>query len=164
MKDDYTFRLAKDEDLDQIIKIIKQRQEWFKMKNIRQWSKYIENHPIEEWNNSIANNSLYVLSKKDKIFGCVEIKFYDSEFWDNSKNLYVHKLCTKVSEKNAGKIIIENLKEMAIKNNVNKIRLDCLNSNKKLNDIYDSYGFKFIKDGFYDKYQYHYNLRELRVL
>lgn len=163
MDNNYSFRLAKYEDLNQIMEMIKQRQDWFKKNNIKQWSSYLEHHPIEEWNNLISNNSLYVLSTKNQILGCVEIKFYDNELWNDTKSLYIHKLCTKVNTQNIGKIIIENLKEIAIRNNIDKIRLDCLNSNKKLNDIYESYGFKFVKEGFQDNY-YHYNLRELELI
>lgn len=38
--------------------------------------------------------------------------------------------------------------------------LDCLATNKKLNEIYENNGFKFIKEG-YD--YYHYVLREWKV-
>lgn len=156
------FRLATKNDLEEIFSMIKERQDWFKNHNIKQWAHYLENHPLIEWTSAIENNNLYVLTDEKQILGCVEITFYDFDFWDNSKNLYLHKLCTRINTHKTGSQIIEHAKRIAIENNLSKIRLICLAFNQKLNDIYHSHGFKHIKQVESDSY--HFNLKELTLL
>lgn len=144
INNNYSFRLATYVDLPEIINILKERQEWFKQKGIKQWRNYLKNHPLDEWINCIRNKSLYVVTEENKIVGCVEIKYLDPSFWDNSKALYIHKFFTKITKHNIGSYILKNLKKIARQNNLNKIRLDCLSNNKKLNNIYDGYGFKIV--------------------
>ena len=156
------FRKATMSDFDNIIKIFQERMQWFANNNIKQWSKYLEHHPKDEFINSILKERLFVACDcNQKILGVVELKREDNEFWNDIPNaLYLKKLVTDYRYKEIGSYIINEVKNIAIKNKIEFIRLDCLASNKKLNDIYNSYGFKLIKS---EIKNYHYNLRELKI-
>lgn len=158
---DYQFRLAKMEDVEEIFLFVKERSEWMKASNINQWRHYLKHHPIEEWYQAVFNHELYVVVCNHKILGCVQIQYYDSIFWDDSRNIYIKKLCTRLGTKKIGKYIINQVILIAKKEGLSKIRLDCLATNQKLNNIYQSYGFHLVYSGVYDKYPYPYNLREL---
>lgn len=157
----YEFRLTKMEEVEEVLSLVAQRSEWMKKSNINQWRYYLKHHPIEEWRLAILNHELYVVVCDDMILGCVQIQYYDPIFWDNTKNIYIKKLCTKLGTKKVGKYIIEQVILIAKKEGLSKIRLDCLATNQKLNNIYQSYGFHLVYSGVYDKYPYPYNLREL---
>lgn len=51
----YLFRLAKHEDLDDVILMVRERIEWFRSKDILQWREYLIHHPVEEWAKAITN-------------------------------------------------------------------------------------------------------------
>lgn len=157
----YVFRLAKLDDLDEIIAMVQERMNWFLERNILQWKLYLVHHPVGEWKKAIEDKQLYVEIFQDKIIGCVQFQYYDPNYWDDSYQLYIKKLCTKVGFKKVGHYLIEQAVLLAKKKNISKIRLDCLSSNKKLNQIYEDYGFHLVKSGIYDKYYYPFNLREM---
>ena len=157
----YEFRLAKMGEVEEVFSLVAQRSKKKKKSNINQWRYYLKHHPIEEWRLAVLNCELYVAVCDNVILGCVQIQYYDPIFWDNTKNIYIKKLCTKLGTKKVGKYIIEQVILIAKKEGLSKIRLDCLATNQKLNNIYQSYGFHLVYSGVYDKYPYPYNLREL---
>ena len=55
---------------------------------------------------------------------------------------------------------IDICKELAKQNDKNYLRLECLSTNEKLNQIYENYHFKFIRQGIG---YYPYNLRECEL-
>ena len=144
----YIYRLAKMNDLDSIMSMVEDRIQWFKNKDIFQWRLYLKHHPVEEWKRAIRNCELYVVVLKDEVLGCIQFQYYDPEFWDNSRNLYIKKLCTRVGTDKLGRYLIEKAIEKAHQENISKIRLDCTNLNEKLNSIYESYGFHVVRKGF----------------
>ncbi len=152
---------AKIESLDEIIKLYADRSAWFKSNNIKQWSKYLINHPKEEFIKTIENGNYYILIENDKIIAGIEIS-EDSRIWnDETTNAYyLYKVVTKVGHKNIGKYLFKYAKEITLKDGKEYLRLDCLATNKKLNEINENNGFKFVKEG-YD--YYHYILREWKV-
>ena len=157
----YHFRLAKIEEVEEIFSFVNERSQWMRSSNIHQWRHYLKHHPIEEWRLAALNCELYVAVCDNVILGCVQIQYYDPIFWDNTKNIYIKKLCTKLGTKKVGKYIIEQVILIAKKEGLSKIRLDCLATNQKLNNIYQSYGFHLVYSGVYGKYPY--NLREMIV-
>lgn len=159
----YIYRLAKMNDLDSIMSMVEDRIQWFKNKDIFQWRLYLKHHPVEEWKRAIRNCELYVVVLKDEVLGCIQFQYYDPEFWDNSRNLYIKKLCTRVGTKKLGQYFIEKAIEKARHENISKIRLDCTNLNEHLNSIYESYGFHVVKRGFHNRYTYAYCLREMKL-
>lgn len=152
---------ATTDDIDEIINLYAERIVWFKEKGIRQWSKYLNNHPKEQFIQVIEKGDYYILKKNNEIIAGFEIST-DSNFWDDNKSnaYYLYKVVSKVGYKNLGSKIFEIAKNIAKTSKKDYLRIECLSSNKKLNKIYDKYGFKYVRDG---QDYYHYTLREWKI-
>lgn len=157
-----SFEKACINDLDNILKLYQERMKWFKEKEIKQWSKYLEHHPKDEFIDVINNSNYFILKKKNEIIAGFELST-DSKYWkdEKTKAYYVYKLVIKVGYKNIGELIFEICKDITKNNNMDYLRLDCLKNNDKLNKIYNNHGFKFIKNEYEDYYSY--SLRELKI-
>lgn len=156
------FKKADLKQLDKIIEIYSERMQWFKDKGIKQWSKYLENHPKSEFAEVISKGYYFILEKEDKIIAGFEISA-DSTYWnDNEANAYyIYKLVVKVGNKKIGNIIFDICKDIAKTNNKEYLRLNCESGNLKLNDMYENHNFKFIRKGF--KGDYYYSLRQCKI-
>ena len=104
-------------DIDEIINMYAERMKWFKENEIKQWSRYLTNHPKSEFIQSIENGDYYILTKNDKIIAGFEIST-DSHFWNDDKTnaYYLYKVVTKVGYKNIGKEIFKIAKQIAKEN------------------------------------------------
>jgi len=153
------FIKAEIEDLDEIINLFEERTKWFKENQINQWSKYLEHHPKEEFEDIIKNGYYFVLKENDNIIAGFELST-DSKYWnDEATNVYyIYKLVTKVNYKNIGNLVFMICKNIAKNNNRKYLRLDCLKNNIKLNNIYEKHGFILKDTGCKDYYTY--SLRE----
>lgn len=149
------FKKAEAEDLDEVIGLFKERITWFKTSGINQWSKYLEHHPKEEFRNAIEAGYYFLLKQNNKIIAGFELSV-DSRLWqDNFTNAYyIYKIVTKVNYKNLGNLIFLICRNIAENNNQRFLRLDCLKSNIKLNQIYEKHGFILKSTGCKDYYQY----------
>lgn len=89
------------DDIDEIINLYAERMKWFKENGINQWSKYLTNHPKEQFIKAIKNGNFYILKKDNEIIAGFEIST-DSNFWnDNRPNAYyLYKVVSKVGYKN----------------------------------------------------------------
>ena len=47
-------------DIDEIINLYAERMQWFKDNNIKQWSKYLTNHPKEQFIKVIEAGDYYI--------------------------------------------------------------------------------------------------------
>ena len=152
-------RKATINDLDNILDLFTERIKWFKNNNIDQWSKYLEHHPKSEFEDVILNSNLFLLQNNSDIIATFELTT-NSKYWFDTKTpaYYIYKVVIKHGYKQMGELIFDICIDIAKQNNKKYLRLSCLNSNTKLNDIYENHGFKFIKLG-YDEY-YTYSLRQ----
>lgn len=161
LEGDIEFGKATMSNLDEIISLYEERINWFKENGINQWSKYLINHPKEEFINAIKNEEYYMLNKDNEIIGGYQIST-NSHLWNDTKTkaYYLYKVVTRVGQKNIGSKMFEFAKSRALLDKKEYLRLECLASNKKLNQLYENHGFKYIKK----EYEiYHYNLRELKI-
>ena len=161
MNEQIIFEKATIDDIDEIINMYVERITWLKEREIKQWSRYLINHPREEFIRTIEDGRYYVLKKNDVIIAGFEISV-DSQLWnDNITNAYyLYKIVVKVGYKDIGKEIFEIAKQIAKQNQKDYLRIDCLKFNKKLNEIYTKHGFKYVSEG---KCSWHYILRECKV-
>ncbi len=158
----YIIELAEIKDLDSILELYLERIKWFKDNGIKQWSSYLQNHPKEEFIESINNNEFYIIKQENEIVACFELSLKNSNWDDNiTPAYYINKVVTKVGYRNLGKIIIDNAREIAKKNNKHFLRLDCLRYNEKLNNIYEGHGLKLVRYGKNTRYSY--SLREMKI-
>lgn len=143
---DLTFSLAKESDIYEIELLFLERIRWFRKNNIEQWNGYLKRHNKYEFLNLINNRNYYLLKKNNSIVACFALTD-QNDFWDNKDlSYYLSKFLVKLGYKNIGKIAIEICKYLCYINNQDYLRLDCLKNNKKLNQIYENYGFKYVKD------------------
>lgn len=159
---DYKIELAKIKDIDSILALYSDRMKWFKDNNIKQWSRYLKNHPKEEFIEIIENKNFYIVKQKNILVAGFELST-NSKYWndDITPAYYIYKVVTKAGYKNLGQVIFDKCKELAKKDKKKFLRLDCLKSNQKLNDIYESHNFKLIRYGNNERYSY--SLRELKI-
>ena len=162
MSTDYIVELANMSDIDLILDLYSERMQWFKDNNIKQWTRYLSNHPKSEFEEAINNKNYYIVKNNGEIIAGFEVST-DSKDWkdDITPAYYIYKVVTKVGYKNIGDIIFKKCKEIAKLNNKKYLRLDCLKSNEKLNKIYESHNFKLIQYGYNKRYEY--SLRELNI-
>lgn len=161
LENNIIFEKATIDDIDEIINLYAERMKWFKENGIKQWSKYLTNHPKEQFIQVIKNGNFYILKKDNEIIAGFEIST-DSNFWNDNKSnaYYLYKVVSKVGYKNIGKELFKLAKKITKENKKDYLRIECVSSNKKLNELYDKYGFKYVRDG---QDYYHYTLREWKV-
>lgn len=153
-KDGLKLEIAEIQDLDNIIELYSARINWFKENRIDQWQEYLIHHPVEEFIDVINNKNYYILRKDNEIVAGFELSERTSFWNDNNQNaFYIYKVVTKVGYKNLGRYIFEICENFARKNNKQYLRLECKADNTKLNDMYEKYGFKFVREG-QDYYNY----------
>lgn len=162
MNQELNFEKAEIRDLDEILNLYLERSNWFKEKQIKQWNNYLKSHPVADFEKAIRTQNYYIMRDHGTIIAGFELSI-DSKLWkEESEDVYyIRKVVTKVGYKNIGSLIFDKCKEIAISNNKHYLRLECIKSNKKLNEIYENYNFKWIRycnDGLC-----HFSLRELKI-
>lgn len=83
----------------------------------------------------------------------------DSKSWEDTEkdSYYLSRVVTKIGYRSIGKLIADYAKQLTRDANKHSLRLECLYSNKKLNNIWEKYGFVFVKDV---ERKSHFSLRE----
>ncbi len=159
---DYKIELADIKDINSILILYSDRMKWFKDNNIKQWSRYLENHPKEEFEEAIKNGTFYIVKQNDEVVAGFEVST-NSKYWNDNITpaYYIYKIVTKVGHKNLGQVIFKKCEELAKLNGKKYLRIECLKSNEKLNIIYEQHNFKLVKYGNNERYSY--SLRELKI-
>ena len=142
-------RLAKKEEIGEILKITKACAEHLISQNIFQWN---ESYPSKEaFENDMKRKELYVFSEKDDIIGCITIspkidKEYLSINWltPNKNNLYVHRLAVHPKYQGEGfaQELMNFTENFAIKNKFKSIRLDTFSKNTRNQKFYELRGYQ----------------------
>lgn len=142
----YTFKLADEFILDKIYNLYEKRIKWMDEVGIKQWNiiNYNEVYPKSYYRNQIESNNLYVLlNDMDEVLGAIVVIEEDDRWndYDKYKAYYLHNFVTDNKIKGLGKVILGNVEKLAIENNKQKLRLDCAENNKFLNDYYENLGY-----------------------
>lgn len=159
IENNIVFEIASLKQLPQIYELYSSRTNWFKENNIKQWSRYLIRHE-NEFPIAIKNQNFFILKKNNKIIAGFQLSNNPGHFEDNGESLYLNKVVSKVGHKNIGIYIFMICKDLAKNNNKKYLRLDCVKSNSKLNEIYEKHGFKLVG---YGRSDYEYCLRECNV-
>ena len=154
--------LSKSTDISYIIEILKQRCDWLKKNNMEQWgdwyctTKYNTNY----FKKAMEINKFYIVKQGTEVKGGL-LKNSDKEYWnDNEEAYYIHHFATKLGLPQLGVLVLNCIENIAKANKKSCIRLDCMQSNKKLNKYYKDYGFENV--GFGD-FPYKHNLWEKKI-
>lgn len=136
------------EDVKNIEIILRDAVEWMNTRGIPNlWT--LENTNWSCLNKSYKISDFYLIIVENQPAGCVAPTKIDKKFWADAgygDAVYIHKLAVKreFSGREIGKELIEHAKMYALSQKINYVRLDCNYNCKKIRDMYEKQGFKYI--------------------
>lgn len=148
-------------DVDNIMVVIKQAQDYFKEQGINQWQ---NNYPNSDTiNNDIVNGHSYVLLKDDNIVATVAVSFdgestynniYEGKWITNDKYAVIHRIAVDNTYKGLGlsSEIIKKVEELCVINNVHSIKVDTHRENLSMQkllkkNMFEYCGIIYLLDG-----------------
>lgn len=146
------FRKAKESDMNNIMEIIKQAQDYFKAQEIDQWQ---NNYPnIETIQKDIKDGYGYVLLKDYQIVGTVALSFDGEITYQNIYNgawkcdrdyAVIHRIAVNDKHKGLGlaSIIIQQIEKICQKQKINSIRIDTHKENISMQQLIKKNGFEY---------------------
>jgi uncharacterized protein YqgV (UPF0045/DUF77 family) len=138
------FRKTVEADIDSIMKIIKQAQDYFKEKGINQWQ---NNYPnVEVISNDVAEKNSYVLVQNNDIVATAVVSFngertyesiYEGKWISNKEYAVVHRIAVNNNHKGLGLLskIIKNVEEVCIEKGVSSIKVDTHEQNLSMQKL-----------------------------
>jgi len=143
------FRKALSTDISNIIRIIRQAQEFFRENGIDQWQ---NNYPNEETvANDINNNNGYVLVNGNDIIGTVAVLFdeektygyIEGKWLSDGKYATIHRIAVAGEYKGKGYAsdILSCIERMCREKNISSMRVDTHEKNKAMQKLLDKNGF-----------------------
>lgn len=163
-KIDYKIQLAVVNDLEEIHQIIIDRCNWFLKNNIKQWNinHYPKKYNLEYFKEQMKINKLYVAKTKNRVIGVMLLKETDKEYWlDNKNAFYIHHLATSIDYTGVGNALLTFAINQAKRRKKDYVRLDCVQSNSKLNQYYRNFGF--VNIGSIESNGCYHNLWEMKI-
>ncbi len=146
------FRKANEEDVKNIMNIIKQAQAWFKEQGINQWQ---NNYPnIETIINDINNNYSYVLSKDNIVIGTAAVSFdgektydsiYDGKWMSNDKYAVIHRMAIDPNYKGLGlaSVLFRYIEELCLGRSIYSIKVDTHEENLPMQKSFYKNAFQY---------------------
>lgn len=152
MTDAY-IRPADSADLDRLVSLYQQAQEWLASKGSDQWSANAEGSVRERFSRSIARGECFVACKSDgKVVGTITVdEFADPEFWTEHDQpesaLYTHRMVVDRNEsgQNIGGTLLDWADRMAEQRGKKWLRLDAWRANIPLHNYYTRQGFDLVR-------------------
>ncbi|WP_026888946.1 GNAT family N-acetyltransferase [Clostridium beijerinckii] len=146
------FRKAVERDINDIMRIIKQAQGYFKEQGINQWQ---NNYPNPETiRNDINNKHSYILSKDNNIVATAAVSFdgektYDSIYeggWiTNNQYAVIHRIAVDNTYKGLGlsSEIIKNVEELCLNRGIHSIKVDTHEENISMQKLLKKNKFQY---------------------
>lgn len=146
------FRKSTKADIDDIMKIIKQAQEYFKQNGIDQWQNNYPNKEVIE--KDIENEYGHVLLKDGKIVATVSISFdkeenyneiYNGKWITNKEYATVHRVAVDNRYKGLGLSyeIFKKIEDLCIEKNIHSIKVDTHKDNISMQRMLEKSDFKY---------------------
>ena len=154
------FRKAVEADIDSIMKIIKQAQDYFKEKGINQWQ---NNYPnVEVISNDVAEKNSYVLLKNNEVVATAVVSFkgektyesiYEGKWISDKEYAVVHRIAVDNNYKGLGlsSQIIKSVEELCIDKGVFSIKIDTHEQNSSMQKLlrknkFENCGIIYLED------------------
>jgi len=146
------FTKAVKEDVNSIMNIIMQAQDYFKENAINQWQ---DNYPnFETVKKDIINKNGYVLSKNNNVVGTVVVTFdgdknyefiYNGEWVSYDKYAVIHRMAVDSNYKGIGlsSVIIKNIEKICLDKDIHSIRIDTHKENISMQRLLQKNGFQY---------------------
>ena len=155
------FYKAKFSDLDTIMEIVLQAQNFLKKLNINQWQ---NGYPTREIiNQDIANDNGYVMTDEKKVIAMATVLFtkeptyqyiFDGNWLSSKKYAVVHRLAvdSRFTKKGVATAILNEIEKMTILRGIGSIRVDTHEDNIPMQNLLKKNGFVycgviFLQDG-----------------
>ena len=146
------FRKSGIKDISNIIKIINQAQEYFKLQGIDQWQNGYPNQETIE--NDIKNDESYVLEKGGDVIATTMISFNGESTYNsiqgnwisnNDKYATIHRLAVDNSYKGNGisSKIIKHIETYCLNKGIKSIRVDTHEDNISMQRLLEKNNFKY---------------------
>lgn len=149
-----TVRLATLKDSRKIKDILFKTATWLNEKGSKQWSGLLKGEDVHNIEEAINREEVYLVYVEDKLIGTFALwdkqTGWDKDLWNENESrdyLYLHRIALSEDShgKNLGKELLNSAKQIARDANKKGIRLDCIASNRHLNNYYQSNGFTYFK-------------------
>lgn len=146
----YQVFLAKNEEADEIICLLKDVANWLKEEGIDQWGFLASGGEDDEIKQAINNQETFTIKKDSKLIATFTLYRQQSD-WDqhtwgklNDQAIYLHRLALQRAEIGfgLGKEVIHWLETYLRNEEIKTLRLDCVENNIQLNLFYLDNGFK----------------------
>lgn len=154
-------RHSNNQDIEVIMTIIKQAQDYFKSSGIDQWQNNYPNNQVIE--NDIRLNESYVIEMDEKIVGTYVLSFRNEDTYNtindgawltNEKYAVVHRIAFDQSIKGKGysREILNMISSQCIEQTIFSIKIDTHEDNLVMRNMLISNGFElcgtiFLRDG-----------------
>lgn len=141
-----------EKDIDNVMKIIKKSQAYFKSQGIDQWQNNYPNPQVIQ--NDINNNHGYVLVKGNEIIATIAISFDGESTYEEihegkwlSENDYavIHRVAVDDNYKGLGigSNIISEVEKLCLEKDIKSIKVDTHEENKSMQRLLEKCGFKY---------------------
>ena len=146
------FRQATMDDLDKLMEIVKQAQDYFKDAGIDQWQ---DGYPQRELMESdIAQNISYVLEKDNKVCAVMSVLFdgeetyheiYKGQWMSDGDYVAIHRIAVDSEYKGLGlaPYMIRQVEELCLQKNIHSIKVDTHRDNIVMQKMLQKNGFQY---------------------
>jgi ribosomal protein S18 acetylase RimI-like enzyme len=143
-------RIARTEDLDQIMLIVKETIEDLNNEGNIQWSEEYPNR--DHFSEDIKNNQLYIFEKEGKVAGFICLNTNEDEAYQglpwrkNEMAMVIHRFAVsrEKQRQSIGTKLIEYAERFALNKNICYLKVDTNSKNSRMNRLFDKMGFEFI--------------------
>ena len=138
------FRLATPDDVEPVHKLYSDVCWW--LHNVRGIADQWEGEPAqEEIQELAASGELYLALLQDEVAGAFKLNEHDTHWDDDGTALYVHAFAVnrKFKGQGLGQMMLDEAAEKARRRGKRFLRLDCMNENPRLKQVYTEAGFEF---------------------
>lgn len=146
------FRKAEEKDLNSIMNIINQAQNYFKEQGIDQWQNGYPNR--QTIRNDIENGNSYVLLKDDIVVGTVAIipgveksyeSIYNGEWKSNGEYITIHRIAIDPRYKRLGfaTMILDKAEELCKSKGISSIRIDTHEENLPMQNLLQKNNYEY---------------------
>ncbi len=155
-------RLAKKQEIGQILALTKACASYMIAQQIYQWNEYYPSASAFE--NDIARQELYVYEIDKNIAGCIVISThmdqeYDSILWStpNDLNFYIHRLAVNPKDQKQGvaRAMMDYAETVAKAKGAHAVRLDTFSQNKRNQRFYLNRGYTQLGNIYFPKQSDH---------
>ncbi|HHV71782.1 MAG TPA: GNAT family N-acetyltransferase [Clostridia bacterium] len=145
------FRRTGESDINKIMNIIRQAQDYFKEEGIDQWQNNYPNSEIIK--GDVEKGYGYVLVEEGEIIGTVAVSFdgektyakiYDGKWISNFDYAVIHRMAVDSNFKGQGlaSIIIKNIEKMCLIRDIHSMRIDTHEDNRAMQRLLEKNGFQ----------------------